>query len=121
MPPGADEVQFQFVVDLATALLGLVRTFRRLTSKFGSFEDDDGFDELEIERQFFENPNLTLFEETPEHHFYGALARAACCDYAVADQRAPTSPTRFSKFSGQFFANIWSYRWCKPSFRTAPR
>ncbi|MGO8396643.1 hypothetical protein ACC760_39785, partial [Rhizobium ruizarguesonis] len=30
---------------------------RGLTRKFGSFEDD-GFDELEIERRFYENPNL---------------------------------------------------------------
>ncbi|OWK26511.1 hypothetical protein AJ87_05305 [Rhizobium yanglingense] len=32
--------------------------------------------------------SVSHFEETPEHHFYGALARAACCDSAVADQRA---------------------------------
>ncbi|NKM57972.1 AAA family ATPase [Rhizobium anhuiense] len=120
----AQKVQFQFVVDLTSAQLGLVRTLRGLTRKFGSF-DDDGFDEFEIERRFSENPNLAEicyfvrklqarffagdyeaavdaslraqrlpwssvahFEETPEHHFYGALARAACCDDAVADQRA---------------------------------
>ncbi|MBY5897789.1 trifunctional serine/threonine-protein kinase/ATP-binding protein/sensor histidine kinase [Rhizobium ruizarguesonis] len=120
----AQEVRFQFVIDLASAQLGLVRTLRGLTRKFGSF-DDDGFDELEIERRFSENPNLaetcyfvrklqarffagdyeaavdaslraqrlpwtsvSHFEETPEHHFYGALARAACCDYAVAEPRA---------------------------------
>ncbi|WP_017997359.1 ATP-binding sensor histidine kinase [Rhizobium leguminosarum] len=120
----AREVRFQFVEDLASAQLGLVRTLRGLTRKFGSF-DDDGFDEGEIERRFSENPNLaetcyfvrklqarffagdheaavdaslraqrlpwtsvSHFEETPEHHFYGALARAACCDSAAADQRA---------------------------------
>ena len=122
----AQKVRFQFVVDLASAQLGLVRTLRGLTRKFGSF-DDDGFDEVEIERRFSDNPNLILaetcyfvrklqarffagdyeaavdaslraqslpwtsvshFEETPEHHFYGALARAACCDSAMADQRA---------------------------------
>ncbi|QKK28143.1 AAA family ATPase [Rhizobium indicum] len=120
----AQKVRFQFVIDLASAQLGLVRTLRGLTRKFGSF-DDDGFDELETERRFSENPNLaetcyfvrklqarffagdyeaavdaslraqrlpwtsvSHFEETPEHHFYGALARAACCDYAVVDQRA---------------------------------
>ncbi|MGZ2488191.1 PAS domain S-box-containing protein [Rhizobium pisi] len=121
----AQKVRFQFVIDLTSAQLGLIRTLRGLTRKFGSF-DDDGFDEFEIERRFFENPNLaetcyfvrklqarffageyeaavdaslraqrlpwasvSHFEETPEHHFYGALARAACCDYAVdEDQRA---------------------------------
>ncbi|MFA1625052.1 PAS domain S-box protein, partial [Rhizobium mongolense] len=122
----AQKVRFQFVIDLASAQLGLVRTLRGLTRKFGSF-DDCGFDELEIERRFLHNPDLILaetcyfvrklqarffagdyeaavdaslraqrlpwisvapFEETAEHHFYGALARAACCDSAVADQRA---------------------------------
>ncbi|AJD39932.1 multi-sensor signal transduction multi-kinase nodulation NodV-like protein [Rhizobium gallicum bv. gallicum R602sp] len=122
----ARKVRFQFVIDLASAQLGLVRTLRGLTRKFGSF-DDDGFDETEIERRFSDDPNLILaetcyfvrklqarffagdyeaavdaslraqrlpwtsvshFEETPEHHFYGALARAACCDSPVAEQRA---------------------------------
>ncbi|WP_208247211.1 AAA family ATPase (plasmid) [Rhizobium sp. T1470] len=120
----AQKVRFQFVVDLASAQLWLVRTLRGLTRKFGSF-DDDGFDELETERRFLENPNLAEtcyfvrklqaryfagdyeaavdaslraqrlpwtsvahFEETPEHHFYGALARAACCGYEGEDQRA---------------------------------
>ncbi|MBX4995003.1 PAS domain S-box-containing protein [Rhizobium binae] len=120
----AQKVQFQFVIDLTSAQVGLVRTLRGLTRKFGSF-DDDGFDEIETERRFSENPNLAEicyfvrklqarffagdygaavdaslraqrlpwtsvahFEETPEHHFYGALSRAACCDDAVADRRA---------------------------------
>ena len=121
----ARKVRFQFVMDLVGAQLGLVRTLRGLTPKFGSF-DDCGFDELEVERRFSDNPNLILaetcywvrklqarffagdyaaavdassrarrlpwtfvapFEETPEHHFYGALSRAACCGSAAADQR----------------------------------
>ena len=31
--------------------------------------------------------SVAHFEETPEHHFYGALSRAGCCDTADADQR----------------------------------
>ena len=121
----ARKVRFQFVIDLASAQLGLVETLRGLTRKFGSF-DGCGFDELEVERRFSDNPNLVLaetcywvrklqarffagdysaavdastraqrlpwtsvahFEETPEHHFYGALSRAACCEFAAAEQR----------------------------------
>jgi PAS domain S-box-containing protein len=121
----ARNVRFQFVMDLVSAQLGLVRTLRGLTRKFGSFDDDE-FDELEMERRLSEDPNLILaesgycvrklqarffagdyeaaveaslraqrlpwtsvahFEETPEHHFFGALARAACCNSATADQR----------------------------------
>ncbi len=121
----AEKVRFQFVIDLASAQLGLVRTLRGQTKKFGSFDDSE-FDELEVERRFSDNPNLVLaetcywvrklqarffagdyaaavdassraarlpwasvahFEETPEHHFYGALSRAACCGSGSADQR----------------------------------
>ena len=121
----AQKVRFQFVIDLASAQLGLVRTLRGLTRKFGVFNDSE-FDELEVERRFSDNPNLVLaetcywvrklqarffagdyaaaveassraqrlpwtsvahFEETPEHHFYGALSRAACCGSVAADQR----------------------------------
>ena len=122
----AVKVRFQFVIDLARAQLGLVRTLRDQTRQFGCFDDRE-FDELEVERQFSDNPNLVLaetcywvrklqarffagdydaavdassrarrlpwasvahFEETPEHHFYGALSRAACCELGAADQRA---------------------------------
>ena len=118
----ARKVRFQFVIDLASAQLGLVRTLRGQTRKFGSFDDRE-FDELEVERRFADNPNLVLaetcywvrklqarffagdyaaavdasskarrlpwasvahFEETPEHHFYGALSRAACCGSGAA-------------------------------------
>ena len=121
----AQKARFQFVIDLASAQLGLVQTLRGLTRKFGSF-DGRGLDELEVERRFADNPNLVLaetcyrvrklqalffagdyaaavdsssraqrlpwpsvahFEETPEHHFYGALSRAGCCDTADSDQR----------------------------------
>ena len=121
----ARKVRFQFVIDLASAQLGLVRTLRGQTRKLGSFDSCD-FDELEVERRFSDTPNLVLaetcywvrklqahvfagdyaaavdassrarrlpwasvahFEETPEHHFYGALARAACCGTGAADQR----------------------------------
>ena len=122
----ARKARFQFVIDLARAQLGLVRTLRGQTRNFGSF-DDCGFDERELEHRFTEDPNLVLaetcywvrklqaryfagdyagavdassrarrlpwasvahFEETPEHHFYGALSRAACCGSGAADQRA---------------------------------
>ncbi len=45
-PAFAQRVRFQFVIDLVGAQLGLVRTLRGLTPKFGSF-DDSGFHERE--------------------------------------------------------------------------
>ena len=47
----AEKVRFQFVMDLARAQLGLVRTLRGQTRQFGSFDDYE-FDELEVERRY---------------------------------------------------------------------
>jgi len=56
------KAQFGFVVDLISPQLGLVRTLRGLTAKFGSF-DDRQFDELRLERRFAGNPNLAPAEQ----------------------------------------------------------
>ncbi len=57
----AQKVQFGFAIDLISPQLGLVRTLRGLTRKFGAF-DDGQFDELAIERRFVSNPDLQLAE-----------------------------------------------------------
>ncbi|HYR50903.1 MAG TPA: AAA family ATPase, partial [Candidatus Eisenbacteria bacterium] len=46
---------FGFVIDVTAAQLGLVRTLRGLTSRFGSF-DDRQFDELRFERHLEDDP-----------------------------------------------------------------
>jgi PAS domain S-box-containing protein len=55
------KARFSLVVDIIATQLGLVRTLRGLTQKFGSF-DDEQFDELLIERRFADNPNLARAE-----------------------------------------------------------
>jgi len=118
------KMRFGLFTDALASQLGLIRTLRGLTSKFGCF-DDEQFDELRMEHRFSSNPNLVLAEgwywirklqaryfagdyavaveassnaqrllwispslfETAEYQFYGALAHAASCDCAVADQR----------------------------------
>jgi PAS domain S-box-containing protein len=57
----ARKVPVRLAVDIITSQLGLVRTLRGLTRKFGSF-DDEQFDELRTERRFSENPGLALAE-----------------------------------------------------------
>ncbi len=57
----AQKVRFGLVIDLIGPQLGLVRTLRGLTRKFGTF-DDEQFDELRIERRFASNPDLQLAE-----------------------------------------------------------
>ena len=49
--------RFGFVIDVMTAQLGLIRTLRGLTPKFGSF-DDGPFDELQFERHLASDPAL---------------------------------------------------------------
>jgi PAS domain S-box-containing protein len=88
----AQRARFEFVVDFLSAHLGLARTLRGLTPKFGSFEDA-GFDKLEVERGFAGNPNLTLAEisyrirELQAHFFAGDYA--AAIDASSKAQRLP--------------------------------
>lgn len=53
----AQKTQFGFVIDITATQLGLIRTLRGLTPRFGSF-DDGQFDELGIECRFARSPHL---------------------------------------------------------------
>jgi PAS domain S-box-containing protein len=57
----AQKMRFGLVIDITATQLGLVRTLRGLTPKFGSF-DDEHFDELWVERRFASNPELARAE-----------------------------------------------------------
>jgi PAS domain S-box-containing protein len=51
------KIRFGYAIDSLSPHLGLVRTLRGLTPKFGSF-DDKQLDELRLERRFASNPDL---------------------------------------------------------------
>ena len=55
------QARFGHVVAVITAQLGMIRTLLGLTSKFGSFDDEE-FDELRFERHLADNPVLALPE-----------------------------------------------------------
>ncbi|OLC49630.1 MAG: hypothetical protein AUH82_00165 [Chloroflexi bacterium 13_1_40CM_4_65_13] len=57
----AQKMRFGFAVDSIATHLGLIRTLRGLTRKFGTLNDEQ-FDELRIERHFADNPGLALSE-----------------------------------------------------------
>jgi PAS domain S-box-containing protein len=57
----AQKARFGFVIDIIATQLGLIRTLRGLTPKFGSF-DDEQFEECRIERHFSSNPDLAFAE-----------------------------------------------------------
>ena len=84
----ARKVRFGLVIDLISAALGLVRTLRGLTRKFGSF-DDEQFDECEIERRFAGNPDLALAECW--YSIRKLQARFFAGDYATALKAASTA------------------------------
>jgi len=57
----ATNIRFGLVIDCITAQLGLIRTLRGLTPKFGVF-NDERLDELQVERHFASDPVLALPE-----------------------------------------------------------
>jgi PAS domain S-box-containing protein len=77
----AQRAGFGIIVDTIGAHLGLVRTLRGLTPKFGSF-DDQQFEELRIERRFAGNPHLAFAEAW--YWIRKLQARFLSGDYAAA-------------------------------------
>jgi PAS domain S-box-containing protein len=77
----AQKTRFGFVIDITATQLGLIRTLRGLTPKFGSF-DDGQFDELGIERRFASSPHLAyaacwyLIRKLQARFFAGEYAAA---------------------------------------------
>ncbi len=57
----AEKTRFREAIDLITIQLGLIRTLRGLTPKFGCFNDTQ-LDELQIERRLASNPDLARAE-----------------------------------------------------------
>jgi PAS domain S-box-containing protein len=57
----AKKTRFRVVIDLMAIQLGLIRTLRGLTPKFGSLNETQ-FDELRMERRLAENPDLAHTE-----------------------------------------------------------
>ncbi|MCW3094660.1 MAG: protein kinase [Chthonomonadaceae bacterium] len=84
----ARKVRFGLVIDLISAELGIVRTLRGLTRKFGSF-DDEQFNEREIERRFAGNPDLALAECW--YSIRKLQARFFAGDYTTALEAASTA------------------------------
>jgi PAS domain S-box-containing protein len=106
----AHKMRFGLVIDRITAQLGLIRTLRSLTQKFGSF-DDGQFDELRFEGHLSGNPALAL----PECWYWTRKlqARFFAGDYAAAvdaSLRAQpllwTSPSCFETAEYHFYGAL---------------
>jgi PAS domain S-box-containing protein len=106
----AQRVRFGLVVDHLKAQLGLIRSLRGLTSKFGSF-DDDQFDELRFERYL--KSNRALAELECWYWVRKLQARFLAGDYAAAVHAALsaqrqlwTSPSQFEAAELSFFGAL---------------
>jgi PAS domain S-box-containing protein len=76
----AQKTRFGSVIDITASQLGLIRTLRGLTPKFGSF-DDGSFDELGIERRFARSPHLA---QASRYWIRKLQARFFAGEYAAA-------------------------------------
>src|SRR3989441_2107413 len=81
----AQKMRFGYVIDVISTQLGLIRTLRGLTRKFGSL-DDEQFDELWIERRFADNPDWAPGEWL--YRIRKLQARYFAGDYAAAVEAA---------------------------------
>src|SRR6202040_2872860 len=104
------KVHFGLVLDRITAQLGLIRTLRGLTPKFGSF-DDGQFDELQFEAHLSGNPVLALSEcsywtrKLQARFFAGDYAAAV--DASLKAQRLLwTSPSCFETAEYHFYGAL---------------
>jgi PAS domain S-box-containing protein len=106
----ARNARFGLVVDLMTMQLGLIRTLRGLTPKFGCF-NDEGFDELQLERHLASNPVLALAEfwywtrKTQARFFAGDYASAVDASLR-AQQLLWTSPSQFETAEFRFYGAL---------------
>jgi predicted ATPase len=106
----AQKARFGLVIDQITAQLGLIRTLRGLTSKFGSF-NNEGFDELRFERHLANNPALAEVECW--YSVRKLQARFFAGDYASAVEASLralrllwTSPSQFETAECHFYGAL---------------
>jgi PAS domain S-box-containing protein len=106
----AQKLRFGLVIDQITGHLGLVRTLRGLTPKFGSF-NDERFDELRFECRLANNPALARVEcwysirKLQARFFAGDYASAV--DASLRAKRLLwTSPSQFETAEFRFYGAL---------------
>jgi PAS domain S-box-containing protein len=106
----AEKMGFGLVIDITATQLGLVRTLRGLTPKFGSF-DDKHFEELRLERRFSSNPDLARAEcwywiRKAQARFFAGKYAAAVDASLKAQQLLWTSPSNFEVAEYHFYGAL---------------
>jgi len=106
----ARKIRFGLVIGQVTAQLGLIRTLRGLTPKFGSF-DDEGFDELRFERHLSNRPALAEVEcwysiRKLQARFFAGEYASAVDALSRAQRVLWTSPSQFETAEFHFYGAL---------------
>jgi PAS domain S-box-containing protein len=112
----AEKMGFGLVIDITTTQLGLVRTLRGLTPKFGSF-DDKHFEEVRVERRFSSNPDLARAEcwywiRKAQARFFAGEYAAAVDASSKAQQLLWASPSNFEVAEHCFYGALSNAACC---------
>ena len=112
----AEKMGFGLVTDIVTTQLGLVRTLRGLTPKFGSF-DDKHFEEVRVQRRFSSNPDLARAEcwywiRKAQALFFAGEYTAAVDASLKAQQLLWASPSNFEVAEHCFYGALSNAACC---------
>jgi PAS domain S-box-containing protein len=120
----ARNARFNFVVDIISAQLRLIRTLRGLLPKFGCFNDSE-FDETAFERHLASEPSLALPEcwywtRKLQARFYAGDYRSAIVALRNAERLLWTSPNIFERAECLFYGALCHAALCD-SDESGPR
>ncbi len=106
----ARKARVGFIIDVIAAQLGLIRTLRGLTPRFGSLEHEQ-LAELETERRFSQNPDLAMAEcwywvRKLQASFFAGDYAAANLAASRAQRLLWTSPGQFETAEYHLYAAL---------------
>jgi PAS domain S-box-containing protein len=116
----AQKIRFGLVIDVITSQLGLIRTLRGLTPRFGSF-NDKGFDEALFEEHLASDMGLAASEcwywvRKLQARFFAADYACALEASLKAERLLWTSPSHFETAEYHFYAALCRAAWCDSAF-----
>ena len=106
----AQKARFSFIIDNISPQLGLIRSLRGMTPKFGCF-DDGKFDELRFEEYLSSNPSLAMREcrywiRKLQARFFAGDYASAIDASSRAQQLLWTAPPFFEAAEYQFYGAL---------------
>jgi PAS domain S-box-containing protein len=115
-----ERTRYGFAIDIISGQLGLIRTLRGLTRKFGCF-DDGQLSELQLERHFAAEPAATqpacwYWIRKLQAYFFAGDYEAALDAAARAQRLLWTSPATFETAEYHFYSALSHAALCSSAF-----